>query len=709
MDKKMFNAALSTKILNCRALYQAQKSTSKELKKNLFLSNRVFFFKHWDNKKYAVFNSLHRLIKVCTLVCTYSIITKFQYVKGQEVDSLQTKITALDEIVVQSSLFNLKTKELGRQVEVIRAPDIQNAPVSSLDELFRYLPNVEVQSRGSFGNQSDISIRGANFNQMLVLIDGHKINDPLSGHYNSNIPVSLSEIDRIEVIYGPATSEYGPDAMGGVINIITRTFIDSPVKKKFSANGKLLTGQYNLITTDPGFLYSTDKFSLCAEMIINRSDGNPLESGLKNYFNNQTYSASLSCKISNKFSISYRYSYDHRDFNAQWYYSSSPFDSAKEMVIRNRHHIQIVEKSEHHITTFSASYLTTDDNYYFNSKSTATNYTSLGLVRLTHKYILSNRITSLIGIESNQRIIESNNRGNHNLWHNSAFLLLNIHPIEPIIFNPSVRCDYDELNNLYFLPQLSISYSVSPFMIVRSALGKSLRLPDYTELYYNNYASAVSPLNRLGNPALKAESSWNYEIGTDVSITPNLKISSTLFYRNIKNQIDYIMVNSSKIQDLTNLVDSANYWRSFNNSNVDTWGIDLRLIYKKFFSQNISSSITLGYSFADVSTKYDSQPLYLLLHSKHLINGTASFHLFRFEMNLNTTFRVRESSEYIASINKNLKKSYSVWNYSADYNCYNNNLFLNFTVYNLFNIKYSDFLGAEMPGRWFAAGLKFLF
>ncbi len=679
------------------------------MRQKLKFSKSLVHFKQWTNKRYAVFNSLHRVIKICTLALSYSLAVTPKQGNAQETDTISNKITSIEEVTVQASLLDLKSSELGRQVIIINSSQLQMAPVGSIDELLRYLPGIEAQSRGAFGTQADFSLRGANFNQMLVLIDGHKINDPLSGHLNSNIPISPAEIERIEVIYGSASSEYGPDAMGGIINIVTKTFTKEPNITKFNAEGKILYGQHNLISANPGFYYSNNKLSISAGSLLNISEGNPLSSGLKNDFNIQVYSASAAYKISNNTKVAYRYGYDFRNFNAQWYYSTSPFDSAHEKTSRNHHQLQISHNHGKQKTNLSASYISTDDKFVFNSKSTAMNSTSMGQTRLTHHIQFSDLISFLAGIEYDFRSIESNNRGNHNFSHGAIFTLLSFKFLEKLSINPSLRGDYDERSKFYLLPQLSINYTVNSNIRTRASVGKALRTPDFTELYYNNFAATVSPGNRLGNPKLNYETSWNYEGGVDAKIIRNLWLSTTFYYRKTKNQIDYISVNSSNIPDLNNLTPNATYWRAFNNSNVDTRGIDCRIIFRNRISSNITTDLSAGYSFTDVDIQSNNQPLYLLLHSKHLVNGSLSLTLYNLNININSSYRVRERSWYNANINRYLKKSYAVWNASADYPFLNKNLFASLAIFNLFDMNYSDFLGAEMPGRWIAGGIKFIF
>ena len=82
-------------------------------------------------------------------------------------------------------------------------------PVQSVDDLLRYLPGIEVQQRGPQGAQADITIRGGTFQQVLVIIDGMKLNDPLTGHFNLYIPIHPADIERVEILKGAASAVWG--------------------------------------------------------------------------------------------------------------------------------------------------------------------------------------------------------------------------------------------------------------------------------------------------------------------------------------------------------------------------------------------------------------------------------------------------------------------------------------------------------------------
>ena len=92
----------------------------------------------------------------------------------------------------------------------------------AVTEALKELPGLDLQTRGLLGSQADISIRGSTYQQILILIDGMRVNDPQTAHHNMDLPVPLSVIEKIEVLKGQASSVYGADAFGGVVNIITK-------------------------------------------------------------------------------------------------------------------------------------------------------------------------------------------------------------------------------------------------------------------------------------------------------------------------------------------------------------------------------------------------------------------------------------------------------------------------------------------------------
>jgi vitamin B12 transporter len=127
----------------------------------------------------------------------------------------------VEPVVVTATKVETPVAELGASVTVVNGDDFQTYHYSSVDEALRNVPGLEVRRSGSLGKISSAFIRGANSNQVQVLIDGVRVKSPTTGQVDLS-DISPDLIERIEIIRGPQSTLYGADAIGGVVNIITR-------------------------------------------------------------------------------------------------------------------------------------------------------------------------------------------------------------------------------------------------------------------------------------------------------------------------------------------------------------------------------------------------------------------------------------------------------------------------------------------------------
>ncbi len=127
----------------------------------------------------------------------------------------------LDPVVITATKIETPAQQLGASVTVIPGDDVQRYHYETVEDVLRTVPGVEIRRAGSIGKISNISIRGANANQVQVLVDGVRVKSPTTGQADLS-DISPDLIDRIEVIRGPQSTLYGADAIGGVVNIITK-------------------------------------------------------------------------------------------------------------------------------------------------------------------------------------------------------------------------------------------------------------------------------------------------------------------------------------------------------------------------------------------------------------------------------------------------------------------------------------------------------
>jgi vitamin B12 transporter len=135
-------------------------------------------------------------------------------VSGQEAKSV-------DPVVVTATPVATPAEQMGASVTVVAGDDFQTYHYPSVDEALRNVPGVQIRRSGSYGKTSSISIRGANANQVQVLVDGVRVKSPTLGQVDLS-DISPDLIEKIEIIRGPQSTMYGADAVGGVVNIITR-------------------------------------------------------------------------------------------------------------------------------------------------------------------------------------------------------------------------------------------------------------------------------------------------------------------------------------------------------------------------------------------------------------------------------------------------------------------------------------------------------
>ena len=159
--------------------------------------------------------------------------------KGAEVE--------VGQVVVTATRTEVEISDSPQSISVITKEEIMNGPDRTIPEVIQRAAGVQVNQTGPTGGLSTASIRGSEAQQVLIMIDGRRINDAQNGQFDlSNLPLTKDEIERIEVLRGGASALYGSDAMGGVINIITKSPTKEPSARVSSSFGRFNTQEYSL-------------------------------------------------------------------------------------------------------------------------------------------------------------------------------------------------------------------------------------------------------------------------------------------------------------------------------------------------------------------------------------------------------------------------------------------------------------------------------
>ncbi len=178
------------------------------------------------------------------------------------------------DILVTAGAEPLPTKEVASSYTIITAKDIEAHQYRTLPDALASVPGVTVIQSGGTGSLASIFMRGTNSNQTLVLLNGQPIGDPADprGAFNA-ANLTLDGVERIEVVRGPQSALYGSQAMGGVINIITRQGAGTPTSTLRVEAGTL--GTLNTSASSAGSVAGTNYFLSAARQATDGSDVTP--------------------------------------------------------------------------------------------------------------------------------------------------------------------------------------------------------------------------------------------------------------------------------------------------------------------------------------------------------------------------------------------------------------------------------------------------
>ena len=617
--------------------------------------------------------------------------------------SVYAQQVELDPVTITASLTPVSASATGRNILVIKGDQFSKVPVHSLDELLRYLPGIEVQMRGPMGAQSDIVLRGSTFQQVLVIIDGIRINDPNTGHFNSYIPVAPAEIDRIEILKGASSAIYGSEAVGGVINIITKTFAAKRDQNTQQLTVQGTAGQYGLRNGQVGGFYQNGKTAIAGGFLSNNAVGQP-QRGTRGYFHNTSASASINQFINKNWKASFRSAFDKRDFAAQNFYTIFNSDTATEKVNSFWNHIKLNYEKLHKNFSLDIGYKATKDTYKFNTGASANENKSKLLQGLAvYNWEAGEKTTFSTGVQWVNKKMKSNDRGDHSLNQAGAFFIVGQRIGDHFNVNPAMRLQWNERSGWEIVPQLNLSYKL-PYWQLRASAGKTLRDADFTERF-NNYNKSFVASGSIGNPDLQSERSFSYEGGADFFGIKNMKIAATVFRQHFTQLIDYVPTSYDEMPRKTNLSPTGTYALAKNIAEVNTTGVETDIQYSKQFDNKQQLWATFGLTWIDSKSNNATPSFYVSSHAKFLTNFNLQYAIHWFSISTNGLYKERQA-QASTPINANLSKDYFLLNVQTQANVYKNKLSLFAEIDNVFDKQYSDVLGSKMPGRWVMGGFK---
>ena len=208
-----------------------------------------------------------KVIYRLTLLLTVACNTAVGATNPSQTASSQTMTT----ITVTASRTPISIDETASAISILSKQEIQQRNANSIADLLREIPGFAVSQQGSRGAVTQIRVRGAEANQVLVLIDGIEANDVSQGSEFNFAHLNADQIERIEIVRGPQSALWGSDALAGVINIITIPRVDSGTHHRLLLDSAI--GAFNSQAIGANYLFSEPQYQFSLGINDYRTDG----------------------------------------------------------------------------------------------------------------------------------------------------------------------------------------------------------------------------------------------------------------------------------------------------------------------------------------------------------------------------------------------------------------------------------------------------
>jgi iron complex outermembrane receptor protein len=605
----------------------------------------------------------------------------------------------LEEVTVTASRIEMPLSQAPKAVTVIGKEQIERAPVRSIQDLLVYAAGVDVVQRGGHGVQADLSIRGGTFDQNAILLNGVNLSNAHTGHYSLDIPVNLSDIERIEIIHGPSALVYGAGSFSGGINIITKKKVSEKLYAHTEAGMHRLRGMEMRSTLQTG----AAGHSLSAG--LNSSDGYIANSDYTIY--NVLWQTRLNLPRESRIDI--QAGYNDKRYGANTFYSarypsqyeqtSTYMGSVKgeigstlkciPILYWNRHYdrFDLIRGTEtgrnfHRNDTYGG-------NLIFMYRSKAGN-TSLGVELRRENIVSSNLGKPLPEPWENYKKSDARTTAGAALEHTVI--------LDHWVLSAGALLSYTSLlkDNRTLYPSVSAAYRPSDALKLSASWSKSTRMPTFTDLYYTTET-------HNGNTGLRPEKSESFDLGIQYSAT---RVQAYLrgFLLRGRDMIDWVKINPQ---------DSK--WASWNLTKVNTAGLEAGLRFSPAtFMPFLGASSAVSLDYARMHQSSDTQgmiSMYALNYlrdkftaqfSHPIIKGLSAGWHFRVQKRMGTY----EKFENLEKVGDVPYPAFSTLDLKLNFRY--RDITFNLSLNNLYDTYYFDKGNVPQAGFWLTGGISYL-
>ncbi len=621
---------------------------------------------------------------------------------------LAQDILELDDMVVTAGLQPISINDVASSITIITRAEIEQKQVKYLSELLRDVPGFSVSQAGGVGSQTQIRVRGAEANQLLVLIDGVRANDPAASDEFQYQFALTSNIERIEIIRGPQSATWGSDAMAGVINIIRKRDADSSY-----ITGNVEAGSFSTLNAGVDGGYTGDIFHIYGGLSYLDTDGTNISrtGNEKDGAENTTGNIALEFDAGDAFSL--RFSGQMTDATSEYddidyFVTGLPVDADRVTESRQTFLTGELRYDPQHNPwsgSFAINSMDSDNDNFGDGLWTSSTAAE------TLEFRLRGGVTFGQDDSENHRIsfaleredVDFSQRGNASPWGDpnqdqsydvNGYALEYVgKPVTGFTWTMSARLDdYSDFDDATTW-QLAAAYQLSPALRLRGSAGTGSKAPTFTERY--GFFEDLF----IGNPDLKPESSQGWEIGIDTNWADGQhQFQLAYFDQDLQDEIDGFVFDPE-----TFMFTAQNKESDSSRKGIEAV-VDTRL----------GKSFTLGasYTYTDATEKDAmGQSVPEVRRPKHMAGVSANYHFAdnRGNLNLNLNYSGEQQDIFFSPITFTSElvdiDAYTVVDLATSWKL-TQSLELTGRVSNLLDEEYEEILGFVRPGRAVYVGLR---
>ncbi len=423
-------------------------------------------------------------------------------------------------------------------VAVVTRAQIEARKSFDIVDAIRLLPGISVAQSGTFGKSASIFLRGTNSNHTLVLVDGVRANSPQDGRFDIG-QIPIENVEQIEIVRGPASALYGSDAIGGVINIITRRG-QGPLR----TGGELEYGSFNTqkqVVTVSG---ASDKNRISFSAFRNKTDGNFRNDDFRDLGASVRFDRALSSSANLALiarTSSAKFGVPGQEFLS---YDPNQRGTSRDSTLSLAYTNQVGLRNDRVTVGIYDRRLTDDDTQ--DPTNPAPNPSRF-----------SNRVLSLdaqTGYRFNQNTVTGGfelRRESANIFSSSSFgdsaydrstrtsALFAQDEFKSGAFTlvPGVRYENNSQFGDFTSYRLAGAYNVNPETKIKASFGTAFKAPPFDSLYFPNF----------GNPNLVPERSRGFDLGVRRELNNRGGVELTYFNNRIRNLIGFDSTTSLPI------------------------------------------------------------------------------------------------------------------------------------------------------------------